>query len=283
MRNHRFWKLVTLLWLSTGVVLLGFTAGQEEKPYPSRNVQIIVPAGTGGGLDTTVRFMKPLLEKELGVSVLVVNVPGGAHTKGIVFAKSQPADGYTILIDSPSALIADIFNKMPFKFSEEFVPLARIQQDTGILWTGKNGRFKVISEMIDFAKKNPGKVTVAITTPGGVDEAAVGTFARLAGIELSLVPIESGGERMASIIANHIDLMYEEASGVGDMVKSGDVRPLVIFRDTRVNTPELEGTPAAGELGIKGMDSLGTWRGFAVLKETPKPIQDRLVAVLKKI
>ncbi len=230
-----------------------------------------------------VRVMQPLLEKELGTSIRVSNVPGGAHTKGILYAKAAPADGYLIHCESPSGLIADIFNKMPFRFSLEFVPIARIQQDSGILWIGGKGRFKTVQEMIAFAKQNPGKVTVGIATPGGVDDASVGTFAQLAGVEFAVVPIESGGERMASVIAGHVDLMYEEASAVGDMVKSGDLRPLVVFKDKRIDTPELKNTPCAGELGIKGMDALGTWRGFAVRKETPKAIQDRLTAAFKKV
>jgi tripartite-type tricarboxylate transporter receptor subunit TctC len=257
--------------------------GQKEKPYPSRSIEIVVPSGAGGGQDTMVRVMQPLLEKELGTSIRVSNVPGGAHTKGILYAKAAPADGYLIHCESPSGLIADIFNKMPFRFSLEFVPIARIQQDSGILWIGGKGRFKTVQEMIAFAKQNPGKVTVGIATPGGVDDASVGTFAQLAGVEFAVVPIESGGERMASVIAGHVDLMYEEASAVGDMVKSGDLRPLVVFKDKRIDTPELKNTPCAGELGIKGMDALGTWRGFAVRKETPKAIQDRLTAAFKKV
>jgi tripartite-type tricarboxylate transporter receptor subunit TctC len=103
------------------------------------------------------------------------------------------------------------------------------------------------------------------------------------GVEFAFVPTESGGERMASVIGGHTDLMYEEVSAVGDMVKSGDLRPLVIFRDERINTPDLRDTPAAGELGIKGMEAFGTWRCFAVRKGTPQEIVDKLVVVFKKV
>jgi tripartite-type tricarboxylate transporter receptor subunit TctC len=256
--------------------------GQKEKPYPSRSIEIVVPSGAGGGQDTMVRVMQPLLEKELGTSIRVSNVPGGAHTKGILYAKAAPADGYLIHCESPSGLIADIFNKMPFRFSLEFVPIARIQQDSGILWIAARGasrRFRNDRLRETESGQGDGRHRDA----GGVDDASVGTFAQLAGVEFAVVPIESGGERMASVIAGHVDLMYEEASAVGDMVKSGDLRPLVVFKDKRIDTPELKNTPCAGELGIKGMDALGTWRGFAVRKETPKAIQDRLTAAFKKV
>jgi tripartite-type tricarboxylate transporter receptor subunit TctC len=275
----KIWKNVCYSMLALSVCT---TSAMAQDKFPSRTIEIVVPSGAGGGQDTLVRMIQPQLEKDLGVAIRVTNVPGGAHSKGIIYSHNAEADGHLIHCESPSGIAADIFKKMPFRFTEEFVPVARLQADIGVLWSGSKGRFKSIQEMIDFAKKNPGKVTVAISSPGGVDDAGVGYFAKAAGIKLAIVPVESGGERMASVIANHIDLMYEEASAVGDMMKSGNLRPMVVFRDERIQG-ELKDTPSTGELGLKGLGALGTWRGFAVKKGTPQPAIDRLVAALKKI
>jgi tripartite-type tricarboxylate transporter receptor subunit TctC len=274
--------LLKALYISTALVLTS-GAVQAQQPYPSRTIEIVVPSGAGGGQDVMVRFIQPLLEKDLGVSIRVTNVNGGAHTKGIMYANSAPADGYVVHCESPSGLIADVFKKMPIKFNEAFVPVVRMQKDNGLLWTGTKGRFKTVQEMIDFAKKNPGKVTVTIASPGGVDDASVGHFADLAGIKFAVVPMDSGGERMAAIIAGHVDLMYEEASAVGDMMKAGDIAPLVVFTDERLNTPELKNVPSAGEIGLKGWDGMGTWRGFAVKKGTPQAVVDRLTVAFKHV
>jgi tripartite-type tricarboxylate transporter receptor subunit TctC len=274
------WLVVVGFVLMSGAL---YAEGGQQKEYPNHSIELVVPSGAGGGQDVLCRFIQPLLEKELGVSVRVSNVSGGAHTKGIIYSHSAPADGYVIHCESPSGIIADIFKKMPFRFQDEFVPIARLNKDIGVLWIGKNGRFKDVREMIAYGKQNPGKVTVGIATPGGVDDASVGMFGNLTGVEFAFVPIESGGERMASVIGAHVDLMYEEVSAVGDMVKSGDLKPLVIFRDERINTPDLKDTPAAGEIGIKGMDAFGTYRYFAVRKGTPQEIVDKLVVVFKKI
>ena len=270
------------LLVGTAMVLAAATA-QAADSYPSRTIEIIVPSGSGGGQDTLVRFIQPLLEKELGVTVRVTNVPGGSHTKGIMYSYKAPADGYLVHCESPSGVIADVFKKMPIKFTDEFVPVARFQREKGYLWTGAEGRFQTIQELIDFAKKNPGKVTVAISSPGGVDDATLGQFATEAGIEVAVVPIDSGGERVAATIAGHVDLMYEEFSGVGDMMKAGKLKALVGLMDERINTPDLKDITAAGELGLKGWDLAGTWRGFAVRKGTPQPITDKLVAVFEKV
>jgi putative tricarboxylic transport membrane protein len=262
---------------------LSSTVIHAQQKFPSRTIEVVVPAGAGGGMDTMMRVMQPLLEKELGVSVRITNVPGGAHTKGIMYANNAEADGYLVHLESQSGLIADVFKKMPIKFSEAFVPMFRMQQDNGLLWAGTKGRFKTIQEVVDFAKKNPGKVTVGIATPGGADDAAVGHFASLAGIKFAVVPVESGGERMASVIAGHIDLMYEEASAVGDMMKSGNIVPMVVFKDERLPKPELKNVPSAAEIGLKGWEGMGTWRGFAVKKGTPQPAMDRLQLAFKNV
>lgn len=274
--------LLKALCVSTALVLASGVV-QAEQPYPNRAIEIIVPSGSGGGQDTLVRIIQPLLEKDLGVSVRVTNVPGGGHSKGIMYSYKAPADGYLIHCESPSGIIADVFKKMPIMFTEEFVPVVRMQREQGYLWTSANGRFKTMKDLIDFAKKNPGKVTVAISSPGGVDDASLGHFAQEAGIEVAVVPIDSGGERMAATIAGHVDLMYEEFSAVGDMMKAGKMVALVGLMDERINTPELKHIPSAGELGLKGWDLAGTWRGFAVRKGTPQAVVDRLATTFKKI
>ncbi|MDD3942546.1 MAG: tripartite tricarboxylate transporter substrate binding protein [Sphaerochaetaceae bacterium] len=282
--KRKMWKsMLVVLLVSLCVTSMAFAQGGAEKTYPSRSIEIVVPSGAGGGQDTMVRFIQPMLEKELGVSIRVSNVSGGAHVKGIVYSHSAPADGYTLHCESPSGIIADIFKKMEFKFTEEFIPVANLQKDAGVIWTGSNGRFKNIQEVIAYAKDNPGKVTVSIASPGGVDDAGVGMFANLAGIELAMVPTESGGERMASVIGGHVDLMYEEVSAVGDMVASGHVKPILVFKTERINTPELKDVPCSGELGFAGLENLGTWRGFAVKQGTPQEAIDVLEAALKRV
>lgn len=276
-------KLLKQMCLSIAALSICAAPAVAQQKFPARTIEIVVPAGAGGGLDTVSRLIQMPLEKDLGVAVRVTNVPGGAQSKGIIYSHKAEADGHTIHITSQSGVIADVFKKMPFKFIEEFVPVARFQSDAGVLWTGAKGRFKSVQEMVDFAKKNPGKVTVSISSPGGADDAAVAYFGKQLGIKLAVVPVESGGERMASAIAGHIDMMYEEAAAVGDMLKSGDLKPLVVLNDTKLPIGELKDVPAAGDLGAKGWTGLGTWRAFVVKKGTPQPVVDRLEAAFKKI
>ncbi len=275
-------NMLKALCISTAMVLASGVA-EAQQAFPTRGIEVAVPAGTGGGMDTMMRFIQPMLEKDLGVTVRISNIPGGGHTKAMLYVNNAPADGYTIYVMSQSGLMSDVFNKLPFKYVDTFVPLLRMQQDTGLLWIGGKGRFKTIQEAITFAKQNPGKVSVTISSPGGIDDAAVGHFADLAGVKLAVVPADSAGERMASIIAGHVDLMYEEVSAVGDMIKSGNIVPLVVLSDARLNTPELKDVPSAGELGLKGWEGMGTFRGFSVKKGTPQAAIDRLKTAFRHV
>lgn len=279
MRNKVALLLLVAMLLSCSFV---FANGANEE-YPNKTIEIVCPSGSGGGQDTLCRLIAPMLEKELGTTFRVTNVNGGAHVKGIIYSNSAPADGYTIHCESPSGIIADIFQKMDFKFTEEFVPVCRMQIENGVLWTAKNGRFKTFQEAIAYAKDHPGEVSITIASPGGVDDAGIGLLQKVAGVEFAVVPADSGGERMASVIAGHVDFLYEELSAVGDMMDSGTIVPALLFGKQRVNTPEFKDVPCTDELGYYGLEGVGTWRGFAVKKGTPQDIIDKLEAAFKVV
>jgi tripartite-type tricarboxylate transporter receptor subunit TctC len=228
------------------------------------------------------RVLQPLLQDELGVSVRISNIPGGATVTGNLQAFSQPADGYTILLATQSSMMADVFSRMPFKFMDEFVPLARIQAEVGVLWGAPDGRFSNIQQAIDYAKGG-NRVTVAISSPGGIDDASVSSFAHGGGFEFAIVPLASGGERLAAVIGGHVDLIYEEASAMADMAEVGGVVPLIVFSDTAVDTPLLANVPYAGQFGISGLNALGTWRSWVVRKDTPPEVQARLLTAFQNV
>ena len=276
---------VKFLFFVTAIFALALSViscERRDREFPSHAIEIIIPAGAGGGMDTMVRFMQPLLQEELGVPIRVSNIPGGVHATGTIQAFSQPADGYTILIASQSALLIDVFGRAPFTFTEQFVPLARMQKEVGVLWAAADGRFQTIEQAIEYARAG-GTVTVAMSSPGGIDDASVSGFAFASGVELALVPIASGGERMAAVIGGHVDLLYEEASAMMDMAEIGSIVPLVVFSDEQIDFPLLADIPFAGQFGIYGTDALGTWRSWTVRRDTPPEVQARLRTALYNV
>ena len=258
-----------------------FARGGQDRAWPSHAIEIIVPSGAGGGQDTLARVFQPMLERDLGVPLRITNLPGGSHVRGTIQAFSQPADGYTIYIGGPTILIQQVFGRLPFVFTDEFVPIARIQSEHALLWTSPTGRFRTIEDMIAYGRNNPGSITVTLASPGGIDEASLAHFTFQTGVELALVPMDTGGERLAATLGGHVDFIKEEVQQIGDMLHTRQLIPLIVLADERIDTPELRHVPSAGELGIMGMCDFSTYRFFAVRRGTPQEVIDRMLVVLR--
>jgi putative tricarboxylic transport membrane protein len=154
--------LVVVCMLTIGLTSIA----AAQKAYPNRPIEMVVPAGAGGGLDTCSRFFVEKMKEYISVPIRVTNVSGGAHVKGIVYSYAAPADGYTIHALSPSDIMADVFGKLDFKFTEEFVPLCRVQHDTAVICVSAKSKFNSFAELVEYAKANPGKVTWGGLSPG---------------------------------------------------------------------------------------------------------------------
>ncbi|MCL2601932.1 MAG: tripartite tricarboxylate transporter substrate binding protein [Treponema sp.] len=263
-------------------VLAIVSCESKERKFPTHAVELLVPFGAGGGADTTARAIQPLLAEELGVPVRITNVPGGASAVGTIQAFSQPADGYTILVVTQSTTLVDVFKRMPFKFIDEFVPLARMQTEIAALWAAPDSKFKSIQDVLDHARAG-GMITVTGSSPGGLDEALIEAFNFSAGINLTLVPLQSIGERMAAVIGGHVDLVVDYPSALMDMASIGGIVPLVFLSDDPIDFPKFAHVPHSGQVGITGMNPLRLWRILAVRKDTPQDVQDVLVNALHNV
>lgn len=260
-----------------------FISLPAKAEFPARSIEIVVPAGAGGGLDSLARVVQPLLERELKQVVKVTNVPGNGQVNGITYTLNGPADGHLIHCGSQSGIIAESLGKIPFRFNEAFAPLARFQHEHGVLWKGNDSRFNSASEFIAFSRNNPGTVKIGVSSLGGADEAAIRFLASGAGIKPRIVEYGSLQERLSALNSKDVDVIYEEASAVGELAKSGALRPLLVLSDNRLESSALLAVPAAAELDVKGWSALGTWRGFMVRKETPAAVADKLVVALRRV
>ncbi len=264
------------------MVVVNITSFAAPKGYPERPIELVIPAGAGGGLDTTGRFFAEELKKEFKVPIKVSNISGGAHVKGILYAYSAPADGYTIHALSPSDIMADVFKKMNFRFIDEFVAIARVNHDTAVISVSAKSKYKTIQDLIGYAKANPGRLAWGGLSPGGIDDAVSSAFAKQAGFTFTFIPHESAGELNAAILGGHVDVSQGEPVEVAELVRSGDMRPLMVIGEKRVDSvPEFKNVPCSKEIGLN--IDLGTWRGFAVRKGTPDEIVKLLESKFKKI
>lgn len=232
----------TKVGLAAVLMACGAAAVQAQEKYPSRPIEFIVPWGPGGGADQVARKSSQLMEKDLGASLPVINVPGATGQTGLNKMLTAPADGYTISIMTGDTfgLLTDPTTKWKL---DDFTPAAiMIKQPSAFFTSAEN--LKTWADVEREGKKRPLKV--AITGFGSPDDMHVSYFANK-GIKLVSVPFAKPAERYIAILGGHADILYEQLGDVKSFLESKKMRPVIIFADSRF--PAFKDIPASKELG----------------------------------
>jgi tripartite-type tricarboxylate transporter receptor subunit TctC len=197
--------------------------------------------------------------------LVINNMPGGGATKGMLYVAMQPADGYTVLAVTTSHLIDAVQPKTRSSILKDFDPLMRIQWDTSSVTISGGAKFKTLSELIDYGKKNPKMLKFAGTSPGGWSEIQTVAFFKKVGVDVTFVPFDSGAEIKAAILGGHIHGAVEELAETLPLITAGKLKSLAVIMEER--HPALPNVPCTKELGIDYTH--GLMRAWAVKKGTP--------------
>ena len=217
------------------------SAAAQEK-YPSRPIEYIVPWGPGGGADQVARKSSQLMEKDLKVSLPVINVPGATGQTGLNKMLTAPADGYTISVMTGDTfgLLTDASTKWNL---DQLLPAAiMIKQPSAFFTSAPN--LATWADVEREAKTRPLKV--AITGFGSPDDMHVNYFAAK-GLKLVSVPFAKPAERYTAIVGGHADILYEQLGDVKSFLDSKQMRPVIVFADQRF--PVFKEVPSSKELG----------------------------------
>lgn len=254
------------------------TAGAQERKYPSRPIEMIVTFGPGGGADLMGRQVSRLAEPILGVPMPVANISGASGNAGLTRLLTSPADGYqvaTLIALSVSSWAAGLGTAKP----SDFQVVAMMQNSPSMLFVPKNSPYKTAQEFLDAAKANPGKLRVATSGLGTQDDITVRYMADQ-GFKTTNVPFAKPAERYASTVGAHTDALYEEPGDVAQFIKSGDLRPLIVFDAKRHESfPDVV---ASTEVNLAITD-LPNFRTIAVPAKTPRPVVDALAAAMNQV
>jgi tripartite-type tricarboxylate transporter receptor subunit TctC len=243
-------------------VLFVCTVAAQEK-YPSRPIDFICTWGTGGGADAMARQMGALSQPSLGVALPVSNVPGASGNTGMAQLLTAKPDGYTI-----ATYIQDTLMTIPMGLArhkvDDFEWITRTQVADSFLFVKSDSPYRTIQELFKHAQANPGKLRVASTGFGSVDDVSV-LFLAKKGYKMTTVPYPKPGERYAAALGGHAEVLYEQAGDVLQYLKAGQLRPLVIFAEKR--HPAFAEVPTTKELGLD--ITLPQFRGIVARKGTP--------------
>jgi tripartite-type tricarboxylate transporter receptor subunit TctC len=245
-------------------------AAAQEK-YPSRPIDFICTWGTGGGADAMARQIGALAQPILGVALPVSNVAGASGNTGLAQILNGKPDGYAI-----ATYIQDTLMTIPMGLArhkaDDFEWITRTQVADSFLFVKGDAPFKTIQELLNHVRANPGKLRVAATGFGSVDDVTV-RYLDTKGYKMTTVPYPKPGERYAAALGGHTEVLYEQAGDVLQYLRAGQLRPLVIFAEKR--HPAFADVPSSKELGID--ITLPQFRGIVARKGTP-PDRVRVLA-----
>jgi len=271
--------LVTILAV-LGLVLPG-SAPAAGFPEKGRAVTLIVSYPPGGGTDITGRLLGPMLEKELGTSVQVLNKPGAGGQVGFTEISRSRPDGYTIgFMILPTVITTYLDPTRQAVFSRKSFELLALQDnDPGVIAVKASGPYKTLKDLIDAAKANPGKIR---TTTSGIlsdDHIAAMTTEQVAGVKFAIVHFDGSAPGRNAVLGGHVEVFYGNVSEMQAQVSSGEMRLLAIMDKQRTKFyPDLK---TAEEQGHKIYS--GVHRGIAMPAGASKEVRDVLSEALKKV
>ena len=234
-----------------------------------------MPQAAGSATDNVARLLAPELSRQLGANVVVENRPGGALTIGIDAVAKAPPDGYTLGQGPVGALAITrhMVAKLPYDIERDLQPVAIVTTGYMLLAVSPKTDFDSVKKLIDFAKKNPGKLSNASSSNGSPGHVSGELFKHMTGTDIVHIPYKGGAPAIADLISGQVQLMFESTNSIASHVRAGRVRALAVSGPKRsISLPEV---PTLIEAGVAGYE-VNVWSGVIAPAGLPRPILDRL-------
>ena len=265
-------------WLHAAIALWAFSsmhtlhAQALDKP-----IRLVVPYAPGGPIDVTARALADRVKDSLGV-VIIDNKPGAGGNLGVDLVAKAPADGYTIGIAAVAthAINPWLFSKMPFNAATDFAPITQMVRVPNVLVmnadTAQRLKINSVSDLIAYAKANPGKLNVGSGGNGSAGHLAAEMFKRDAGIYAVHIPFNGGNPAQLALLSGQVDFNFDNLATAAPNIKAGKLKALAVTTTQRASA--LPDIPAMAET-LKGFE-VDTWWGLVAPANTPPAMVSRL-------
>lgn len=254
------------------LIVSPWASGQQA--YPSKPLKIVVPFGAGGVADLTARTVAQKMGENMGQSIVIENKPGaGGVVATDAVAKSAP-DGYTLLLMSnATAVSAGLFKSLPYDAEKDLIPLSVLGTFDIAIVVPQESKFANLSDLLAFAKANPGKLNIGSINVGSTQHLAAELFKSTAGIDAQVVPFNGTPAVLTALRGGQIDVGVEILAPVLPQIKGQALRALAVTGDKRAAA--LPQVPTAKEMGVKTLYA-ASWNALAAPAKTPRDIVQRL-------
>jgi tripartite-type tricarboxylate transporter receptor subunit TctC len=273
----RFGKTSSIIFLLTAC--LGVAMAQDK--YPNKPVTLVVPQAAGGANDAIARIVAQRLTEVSGQQFIVENRPGAGGNLGTASVARSKPDGYTLLLTADSAYVINpaLYKSTGWDAKKDFQPVATLA-NAGYLLVANNGFApKNVSELIDAAKAQPGKIAIASAGNGTVNHLFGEMLGKAAGVDMLHIPYKGASAAVTDLVSGQVQVSVQSLPSSIAFVKSGKLKVLGVVNEKRL--PSLPDVPTVGET-IKGL-GYTPWYGVFAPAGTPKAVVAQLQADINTV
>jgi tripartite-type tricarboxylate transporter receptor subunit TctC len=241
------------LLLAGATALMALAPAQAQTEWPNRPVTFLEPYGPGTTLDAITRFLSERLSTQWKVPIVVDNKPGANGVIGTDLVARAQGDGYTILFTGPGHYSNEVLmGKLPYDVMRDFKPVARLASVMLVLVVPTSSPFQSVKDLVDYAKKNPGKLSYATGGSGSSQHLSAASFAQMAGINMLHVPYKTQGAAVTDIISGQVSWGFAALTTAAAQLKGGRLRALAVTGPRR--SQALPDLPTVAEQGYPGYE-----------------------------
>jgi len=261
------------LWMALAAVAA--PAQAQTGGYPARPVRLVVGWSPGGATDILARMVSAELGNQLGQQVVVDNRPGANGTIGHAQVAAAPADGYTLILatNSTYAIAEHLYKSLPYRHERDLAPISLLASSPLILAVRPTLEARSANDLVDLARKQPGRLNIASGGNGSTSHLAAELFMSLTGTAMTHVPYKGGGPANNAVAAGEVDAAFLDLGVAAPFAAAGRLKAIAVTGAAR--SPLLPDVPTVGASGVPSFESTTTFALFAPAG-TPRPIVDRL-------
>jgi tripartite-type tricarboxylate transporter receptor subunit TctC len=255
----------------------------NAQTYPARPITIVVPLAAGSGMDTIVRLYGDQLAQSLGKSVVVENKPGAATMLGTASVASAPADGYTLLVATSSAMAINpvLYKKISYDPDKDFVPIAYYVKSPFVLVVNPALPVHSVPELIKYAKESATPLSYSSPGAGVAQHLSIEFLKQRFGVDMTHVPYRNTPQSITDIAAGHVALGFVEAGAGLPLIRDGRLRAVAVSASSRLGVlPEV---PTFAEASGAADFEAVSWHILFAPAATPKDVVEKLHGEMTRI
>jgi tripartite-type tricarboxylate transporter receptor subunit TctC len=248
--------------------------------YPEKPIRFIIPSAPGGSPDVLMRILVQQMSQQMGVPFVVENKPGASFVLGTMELVKAPPDGYTLGYGNIVSLAINrsLLPSLPYDVERDLTLVSNCLHVFNLLAVNNDLPVRTVAELIDYAKRNPGKLTNGSSGNGTTGHLGGELFKTMTGTVIVHVPYKGSPQAINDLIGGQIQLMFDNVPSIGPQVKAGRVRALGVSSPKRAASfPDV---PTIAEAGVPGYET-NSWGGIIAPARLPADIVRRLNAEIK--